>query len=225
MATIAKLEKIAVIRGTLKLLSGLHIGAGATEMHIGGTDNPVIKDCHGRPYVPGSSLKGKIRSLLEQYAGSEENPEVEMLFGVKKADDDKRKERRPARLAFWDCPLAEDWVKRMRDQSLPLTEVKMENSINRISGTAEHPRNTERVNAGAEFCFQLSFKVLADDPGRLRHIILGGLRLLEHDSLGGSGSRGYGKVAFQGLTFDGADIQAEFAAIQPFAANLWDASK
>ena len=44
-----------------------------------------------------------------------------------------------------------------------------------------------------------------------------GLKLLELDSLGGSGSRGYGKVKFVGVTIDGQDAQARFDAVQPFA--------
>jgi CRISPR-associated protein Csm3 len=61
-----KLNKISVIQGTIELKTGLHIGGGDTEMHIGGTDNPVVKHPHtNEPYIPGSSLKGKIRSLLE----------------------------------------------------------------------------------------------------------------------------------------------------------------
>jgi hypothetical protein len=65
-----KLTKISNIRGRIQLVSGLHIGSGNTEMHIGGTDNPVIKNpTNEQPYIPGSSLKGKMRSLLEWHAG------------------------------------------------------------------------------------------------------------------------------------------------------------
>ena len=56
--------------GQIELVSGLHIGSGNAEMHIGGTDNPVIKNpVTNQPYIPGSSLKGKMRSLLEWRAG------------------------------------------------------------------------------------------------------------------------------------------------------------
>lgn len=65
-----KLQKIIEIRGTLILESNLHIGSGNLEMHIGGTDNPIIKHPHTQePYIPGSSIKGKIRSLLELSTG------------------------------------------------------------------------------------------------------------------------------------------------------------
>ena len=86
---------------------------------------------------------------------------------------------------------------------------------------AEHPRQTERVPSGALFDFRLSVKVLnidADEGAALRHTLLQGLRLLELDSLGGSGSRGYGKVRLRDLKLDGADLQAEFDQLDAFAA-------
>ena len=58
-----------ILEGELACESGLHIGAGKGSLEIGGADNPVIKDAFGMPYVPGSSLRGKIRSLLEQSTG------------------------------------------------------------------------------------------------------------------------------------------------------------
>jgi CRISPR-associated protein Csm3 len=59
-----------ILEGDLYCETGLHIGAGKGSLEIGGADNPVIKDAFGRPYVPGSSLRGKVRSLLEQSGGA-----------------------------------------------------------------------------------------------------------------------------------------------------------
>ena len=59
-----------ILEGEMHCETGLHIGAGKGSLEIGGSDNPVVKDAHGRPYIPGSSLRGKIRSLLEQYSGA-----------------------------------------------------------------------------------------------------------------------------------------------------------
>jgi CRISPR-associated protein Csm3 len=59
-----------ILDGELYCETGLHIGAGKGSLEIGGADNPVIKDAFGRPYVPGSSLRGKLRSLLEQSSGA-----------------------------------------------------------------------------------------------------------------------------------------------------------
>jgi len=65
-----KLTEIKELKGIITLKSGLHIGSGNMEMHIGGTDSPVVKHPHTlEPYIPGSSLKGKVRSLLEMESG------------------------------------------------------------------------------------------------------------------------------------------------------------
>lgn len=232
-----KLTKILTIKAQLVCVSGLHIGAGDTEMHIGGIDNTVIRNpLTNVPYIPGSSLKGKIRSLLEWRSGAvREKPlswadyqngerrdvlSILQLFGVGGGDQLTNEEALvlgPSRLSFWDCELNEAWRKSIDDANLLTTEAKSENSINRISGKAENPRYTERVIAGARFDFRLSMKVLERDEEGLLRTILSGLRLLEADSLGGSGSRGYGKVKFENLTIDGEDKQAAFEAIDPFA--------
>lgn len=233
-----QLTQIQKIKGTIVLQSGLHIGAGDSEMRIGGTDSPVVKNpVTGQPYIPGSSLKGKIRSLLEwrhglvlaaggspysfkHLADDANNPagrRVIQLFGgaPDKADDKLVSSIGPTRLAFWDCPLDTDWKEKELDtRNLLTTEVKSENSINRIAGTAEHPRFIERVIAGAQFDFTLTLKVLSGDD--LLDTVLLGLKLLELDSLGGSGSRGYGKLKFAGLTLDDTDLMPRFNAITPF---------
>ena len=113
----------------------------------------------------------------------------------------------PSRLAFWDCSLNPEWVEKMDKKNLLLTEVKMENTIDRIKGTAEHPRNTERVPATARFDFNLTLRV--HDHEDLIETILVGLKLLELTGLGGSGSRGYGKIAFRDLKLDGQDLQTK----------------
>lgn len=222
-----QLTQIQNITGKIVLKTGLHIGAGDTEMRIGGTDNPVVKDpLTGQPYIPGSSLKGKIRSLLEwryglasvaggkpysfkQYkeGGHPHGDDLLRLFGgaPEKEIDELVARIGPTRLAFWDCPLDAEWKEKVADaRNLLVTEAKSENSINRISGVAENPRFTERVIAGAEFDFRLSFKVLGDE--NLLPMLTTGLRLLELDSLGGSGSRGYGKVEFRNLKIDGKPL-------------------
>jgi CRISPR-associated protein Csm3 len=59
-----------ILEGEMHCETGLHIGAGKGSLEIGGADNPVVKDSHGRPYVPGSTLRGRIRALLEQATGA-----------------------------------------------------------------------------------------------------------------------------------------------------------
>ena len=235
-----QLIRIQQITATLELLSGLRIGASEGEIRIGGVDNQVIRHPHSnQPYIPGSSLKGKVRSLLEWRSGAVQ-PEplgirdlktgkplvkpILQLFGVgggDQVDTQLASELGPTRLAFWDAALQREWVRRVEDDNLLITEVKTENRIDRIKGVAEHPRQTERVPSGALFDFRLSVKVLnidADEGAALRRTLLQGLRLLELDSLGGSGSRGYGKVRLRDLKLDGADLQAEFDQLDAFAA-------
>lgn len=227
-----KLTKILTIRANLRCLSGLHIGGGDTEMHIGGIDNAVVRNpLTGRPYIPGSSLKGKIRSLLEwrtgavkpeplsyrDYQHSNGNTDVLTLLklfgtgGSDKLTDAESYELGPTRLSFWDCDLKDEWISRVEEANELPTEAKSENAIDRISGVARNPRYTERVIAGALFDFRLTVKVIDDEEKTLLPTVLAGLKLLELDSLGGSGSRGYGKIALEGLTIDGQDRQAEFA--------------
>lgn len=238
-----QLTNMRQLEATIEIVTGLHIGSGDTEMHIGGTDNPVLKHPHSNePYIPGSSLKGKMRSLLEWRAGvvavsngspigfkhleklnGEQKVQAEAilkLFGISggdKADDKEAAAARgkigPTRLSFWDCALDPDWVTGIKERNLLLTEAKSENMINRISGTAEHPRNTERVPAGAKFNFRLTLKQLDGDDENLLDTVLAGLKLLEFDGIGGSGSRGYGKIKFH---LHDTELQGKFDAIKPF---------
>jgi CRISPR-associated protein Csm3 len=229
-----RLTNISIIQASLRLLTGLHIGAGGEEMHIGGVDNPVIRHpLTQEPYIPGSSLKGKIRSLLEWRSGAVQQKPLSWkekdkqgvlpilkLFGIGGGDQLSDAEAvllGPTRLSFWDCPLQEGWAQRMRRDYLPLTEVKSENIINRVTSVAESPRQTERVPADAVFDFRLSFKRLDGDGGDLLEHVLAGLKLLELDSLGGSGSRGYGKVRFEKLTIDDQDESRRFEETRAFS--------
>ncbi len=230
-----KLVDIKELKGRVILKSGLHIGAGDTEMKIGGTDNPVIKHPHTQePYIPGSSIKGKIRSLLELRSGliiktggsplsvkdlngleGKEKKDCEnilMLFGSSGSDIDDSIPLGTCRASFADCPLNEEWKKNAIEDHLALTEVKSENSIDRIHGTALNPRFTERVPSGVEFSFSITLKKL-DVAEDLEPFLLQGIKLLELDALGGSGSRGYGQVEF---CFDDAETQKMFDEIAPF---------
>lgn len=231
-----KLTEIKEIKGKIILKSGLHIGAGDTEMHIGGTDNPVVKHPHTqRPYIPGSSVKGKVRSLLEMKSGlmlktkgmplqarhlqgldgEQENEcrNILKLFGSSGADNDEIAELGPTRVSFADCPLNDEWLNQANKKRLSLTEVKSENSINRIKGTAENPRFTERVPADTEFDFNVTLKIFGKGEDVLLDYLLGGLKLLEMDALGGSGSRGYGKICFE---FEDKEIRNKFDNLKPF---------
>lgn len=233
-----QLKTIKTIEARLVCLTGLHIGAGSEEMHIGGVDNPVIKNpADGYPYIPGSSIKGKMRSLMEWRSGQvKEAPlswkdwitsqdqkvlTILQLFGVSGSSNLSASEAEvlgPARLAFWDCTMNQAWLEdKVMRQNLPVCEVKSENVINRITGTAQHPRQTERVVPSAVFDFKLSVKCLDGDEDRFVEEALKGMKLLELDGLGGSSSRGYGKIKFEAVRLDGEDIANRFNTITPFA--------
>ena len=226
-----QLTNIKEIKGKIKLITGLHIGSGDIEMRIGGTDNPVIKDpLTNEPYIPGSSIKGKVRSLLEMKCGlmgltdgapvklehlekfdknqKDDCCKILRLFGSGASDEQFKeyaKKIGPTRVSFSDCSI--DKNSTVNNEYIPLFEVKSENSINRIKGTAENPRFTERVPAGIYFEFSIFLKIM-DKEDDLLDFLLEGLKLLEMDSLGGSGSRGYGKIKF--VEFEDPEIEKKF---------------
>ena len=239
-----KLQKIYEITGKIELLTGLRIGSGNTEMHIGGVDNLVVKHPYtNEPYIPGSSLKGKIRSLLEYYFGlpthsyrvdrnsggvtsykllTENNISEDVksnariilkLFGLSGSGSEVLEKVCPTRVAFSDCFFTEEFKGKLEKERLPYTEIKAENRINRITGTAEHPRFTERVPAGAEFNFRITLKIYSNEDEELLDILLKGMKLLELDYLGGCGSRGYGRIKFH---FDDEKIKQKFEKIVLF---------
>ena len=236
----SQMTKIWTVRGTLEAQTGLRIGAGKQEMHIGGTDNEVIRHpITKEPYIPGSSIKGKMRSLLEWYFGlagvaggapfsvkhleklSDEtqikNAKMLLkLFGISGDAASQIDELAPTRAMFRDASLDQAWVTERRENGEPLVEVKSENSIDRIQGVAGNPRQTERVPAGASFDFEINVKQLYDGDEALVDLVLKGLKLLEYDALGASGSRGYGKVKVRNLTIDGENKQDEFDRLNPF---------
>ena len=193
-----QLNKKIKINTTLELLTGLHIGGSGDNVEIGGIDNPVIKLAtrDNQPYIPGSSLKGKMRCLLEQIAGSAKvggNDKINNLFGFSQTNQ-------PSKLIVRDAMLTDTPAKRLRDcenLDMPYTEGKWENVIDRVKGTAEHPRQTERIPAGVSFDVEFVINVWGDDKAEdLVNLLKKGINALENDYLGGSGSRGYGQIKF-----------------------------
>ncbi|MCO6450988.1 MAG: type III-A CRISPR-associated RAMP protein Csm3 [Caldilineales bacterium] len=202
--------------------TGLHIGGSDSGIEIGGVDKTVIRDpLTNRPYIPGSSLKGKMRSLLEKYNGLEQNQRIGQgyihscqedgtyaacnvcqVFGV----PGERDFGSPTRLIVRDVHMGDAEAKRIADMArtdLPFTEVKTEVSIDRVTSAA-NPRQMERVPAGtsfgpAEFVYSIYDGDDCDarkDVERLQSLAEG-LQLLADDYLGGLGSRGSGKINFQ----------------------------
>lgn len=196
------------ISGKVVLESGLHIGGSDAFAAIGAIDSPVIKDpLTNLPIIPGSSLKGKMRALLAKAYNQklartpdEDDAKITRLFGSN-GNDETDHQPVPARLIFRDAALVND------DELLEkgvenITETKFENTIDRIT-TIANPRQIERAIRGSEFELELIYDVV-DESEMLEDFqtITDGFKLLELDYLGGSGSRGYGKVRFQALKFE-----------------------
>ena len=225
------LKEIKEIKGKIKLLTGLHIGAGSDKIEIGGMDNPIIKDpATGAPYIPGSSIKGKMRSIMEWKLNKvlpSGDPckcgecEICTVFGTAAAEKrenvvEKALKRGPTRIIVRDAHLTEEYKKKF-EEGMPLIEEKYENALNRITAAA-NPRPVERVVPGVEFDFSLAYKVLdRDDNGdkdeRLfKEIVLYALAALQEDYLGGGGSRGNGRIEFVELS-DGEGNKIELPKV------------
>ena len=223
-----QLQSIRTLTGRIRLRSGLHIGAGKDTVEIGGLDQPIVKDpLTGAPYIPGSSLKGKMRSLLEVGVFMASNPKMSktimeskehtpcdcgqrscpvcVLFGAHKAPDQCDPDLGPTRLLVRDAMLSEEDMTRFTDGRLPM-EIKYENIIDRVQGVARHPRPLERVPAGVSFNLNIALKVYENDDPELAHWLYKGLKLIELDALGGGSSRGSGQVVFEDLAMDGQPI-------------------
>ena len=211
-----KLEKIRTIKGRIRVMTGLHIGASNENIEIGGLDNPIIKDPlpeSGAPYIPGSSLKGKLRSLIEVKEGrfvkdgkqkgnpcncGEKDCPVCPVFGTSAAN--RPDDLGPTRIVVRDAHLSQEWSDRFKKGDLPM-EVKYENAIDRITGRAT-PRPIERVPAGVDFDLNIAFKVFEGDPESYFTTVMQAMRLLEMDALGGAGSRGCGQIKFTDIVID-----------------------
>lgn len=207
-----QLVKKIKVTTTLELVTGLHIGGSSENVEIGGIDNPVIKIAtkKNQPYIPGSSLKGKMRCLLEQIAGSTEvggDDGVNNLFGFSK-------DNKPSKIIVRDAYMTEASIKELEacdNLDMPYTESKWENVIDRIKGTAEHPRQMERIPAGVLFDVEFIINVWDDDKeSELIALLEEGIKALENDYLGGSGTRGYGQIKFDKLSFFKADNESNW---------------
>ncbi|MGD0489550.1 MAG: type III-A CRISPR-associated RAMP protein Csm3 [Syntrophorhabdales bacterium] len=226
-----KMQQVATkhLTGVIEVVTGLHVGAGNNAIEIGGMDNPVIRNpLTNEPYIPGSSLKGKMRALAEWVYGKVDpkgsspgavcscgGPTCPIcrVFGTNAARNaGERKlalQRGPTRLIVRDARLKAD---KGGPVDRVVVEEKWENTINRITAEA-NPRQMERVVPGTQFEFDLSYRVIDDsdqgakDRKGFDSVVLLSLYLLELDFLGGGGSRGNGKIVFKSLTADGEQIK------------------
>jgi len=220
MANSVNLYGRIFITGNIRAETGLHIGGSQSGLEIGGVDNVVIRDpLTDRPYIPGSSLRGKMRSLWEKKNGAPQNWPIGQgvrihicerleqyarcpvcqIYGV----PGQLEASSPTRLVVRDVFMSEESAKALESVAqtdLPYTEVKWEAAIDRVTSAAT-PRQMERVPAGVVFSgFEMVFSVY-DYPGDLQRFpdVLESMQLLEDDYLGGQGSRGSGKITFQNV--------------------------
>jgi len=237
-----------VLDGEIEAVTGLHIGGSQEKLDIGGVDAPVVRvewlptslvprDADGDreswdrvPYVPGSSLRGKMRALLEWLedkvtpapgqrlpTGAHQCPNVQAalacpvcrVFGIPAQDKPGWEDLGPTRLRVEDAyPTSETLHELARYYGETVyTEVKWENFLNRLTSAA-NPRQIERVPAGARFALRLVYDVYKpEDHHYLHDSVLVAMSLLEDSALGGHGSRGYGRVRFHALklTWKGRD--------------------
>lgn len=225
-----------VISGTITLKTGMLIGGGSDFSAIGTVDKVVIRDPLKRePIIPGSSLKGKLRHLLERRYCWDKKEDVIKLQNNLETENTEGKEveknqesfnqkyeafmkNEPdtikrlfgtsdkeiaiaARLQFADCFINKESLEQLKqlDTDLYLTEIKFENTINRITGIA-NPRQFERVPAGTKFDFQIIYNIEnIDEIDKDMQTLRDAFDTLEFDYLGSSGTRGYGQLAIENL--------------------------
>ena len=205
-----KLNKKIVINGKIELLTGLHIGGSNSQMGIGGPDNFVVRNpLNLHPIIPGSSIKGKMRALLELTKGkygkggsTGNDPEITALFGSSAGDDGNA-----SRIIIRDAELTETENMNWENTDILYAESKTEVNINRLTSRAT-PRTFERVPAGARFNFEMILNVIAEKEetenkaNKLAKLLAEGMQLIEQDYIGGNGSRGYGKIKFKDLKIE-----------------------
>lgn len=203
------LDKI-IIKAELKLLTGMHIGKSNDFAPIGAVDSVIITDpVSKQPVIPGSTLKGKLRTMLAKLEteGSslkkhdEDNEIIKRLFGA------SNPEIVESRLQFYDIFLNNAEELKNKEMDLAYTEIKFENTINRITAVA-NPRQLERVPAGAKFDFKLVYN--CEDASDLEEDIENlarALKMIQLDYIGGSGTRGYGKIAFSDFSVECAKLK------------------
>jgi CRISPR-associated protein Csm3 len=204
-----------IIKGEILCETGLHIGGAKEAIEIGGIDNIVMRDSISKlPYIPGSSIKGKMRSLMELNSNEASQNIIKSkgqsckcgkclpchIFGTSADEVDEGQLQGPTRIIVRDSfpspETIEKWAE--TDDVVSGAEVKYENTLNRITSEAK-PRNQERVPKDSSFNFEIIFSVYEnDDPGNLRGVFESML-LLQDSYLGGSGTRGYGKIKFENI--------------------------
>lgn len=202
-----------LIQAELTVETGLHIGGSNDYAPIGAVDSVFVRDPFTRqPIIPGSSVKGKMRTLLAKARNGarmvqspvEDEKVVRRLFGAT-----GEKQVLLSRLQFSDLFINRKAERKFEklDTDTYMGEVKFENTIERGTGTAM-PRQIERVPRGTTFDFRLIYNIENEEElNEDMEVLAQGFRLLQLDYLGGHGSRGYGRVSFSDFFIERIDIE------------------
>ena len=247
--TVRFLHGHIIISGVISCHSGIFIGGADDTLQIGGIDKSIIRNpLTDEPYIPGSSLKGKLRSITEKIVTDAANNPLRAnrhggdrdkkvwrhecddfnaakkcplcrIFGATGSGTDENNNY-PGALLVRDSSLFNP--EGLLEDGLHITETKMENAIDRLTSAA-HPRTFERVPAGAEFEFEMIYRIetlepdatpekgnLSVDSARVKEDVtnlLTAMDILEKDGIGGNISRGYGRIEFYVQNFQGFDLQ------------------
>jgi CRISPR-associated protein Csm3 len=213
-----KWQKIVRLTFEINCVEGLRIGGSGGGLEIGelvdANLSAIREPGTGEFYIPGSSLKGKLRSVLEKESGKEHpkypgepcgcglrSCKICTMFGAHKKKDP---ESAPTRIVVRDARMSAESLRAQKQRELasePDVEIKTENTVNRRTGTAQDPRSGERVLPKTIFDGEILVHIYeGDDASELTKFVRHGLGIIQDaSSLGASGSRGYGKVRFDKL--------------------------
>lgn len=191
------------ISGVIESLTGLHIGGGSQFAAIGAVDSVVIKDIQDDlPMIPGSSFKGKLRSLLSKQLSfgnlpkehNKDDDRIKRLFGHAESKNPKT-----SRIYFSDIFMSEESREELENSDMDATEIKFENTITRSTGVA-NPRQIERAIKGIRYDMSLIYNI--ENESEIEEdfkLLKMAFKLLKYDYLGANGSRGYGRVDIKDL--------------------------
>lgn len=191
------------ISGVIESLTGLHIGGGSQFAAIGAVDSVVIKDIQDDlPMIPGSSLKGKLRSLLSKQLSdgklpkehNQDDDRIKRLFGHAESKNPKT-----SGIYFSDIFMSEESREELENSDMDATEIKFENTITRSTGVA-NPRQIERAIKGIRYDMSLIYNI--ENESEIEEdfkLLKMAFKLLKYDYLGANGSRGYGRVDIKDL--------------------------
>lgn len=199
------MRDVLLIEACLTTVSSLYIGAGADREAGGSRDLPVLRNAlDDMPIVPGSSLRGRMVTLLKAHcpdaiAGEETAAQaLAILFGT----PGKR-----SALSFWDCQPEVPWAYEHRAAGLALTHWRSEQAP--MPDKRLVFRRRELISAGVRFRFRLTLLAAqAENAGLPTQAALDrvrqGLLLMEQHGIGGATVRGFGRVAFSDVTVSAA---------------------